>query len=168
MVNEKQAHKYCSEDISTIENYDKAIADSTQTWDCHHRCEILPCGRFSKDDLIKFGLYWKRPASELVFMTQFDHLSMHMKGREPATKGKQAWNHGMCGVYHHSEEAKRKMSKTRKGKQPWNAGQNLSEEHKQHDNEAMIGMLWWNNGVKCVRARECPGTEWKRGRLKYN
>ena len=29
MINEKQAHKYCSDDISTIENYDKAIADST-------------------------------------------------------------------------------------------------------------------------------------------
>lgn len=69
MVNEKQAHKYCADDISKIENYSKAIADSTQTWDCHHRGEILPCGRFSKEELIKFGLYWKRPASELVFMT---------------------------------------------------------------------------------------------------
>lgn len=27
--------KFCKEDPSMIENYDKAIADKTQTWDCH-------------------------------------------------------------------------------------------------------------------------------------
>lgn len=167
MINEKQAHKYCREDISKIENYELAANDRTQTWDIHHRAEVLPCGRFSKRDLIKFGLYWKRPAAELVFMTQFDHLSMHMKGREPGNKGKQAWNRGMRGVYHHSEESKRKMSKMRKGKHPWNTGRTLSEEHKRRDREAMTGMRWWNNGVKCVRARECP-EGFVAGRLKYN
>ena len=29
--------KYCCEDPSLIENYDKAIADTTQTWEIHHR-----------------------------------------------------------------------------------------------------------------------------------
>lgn len=29
MINEKQAQKYCCEDISNIENYDKAMADKT-------------------------------------------------------------------------------------------------------------------------------------------
>ena len=90
---------------------------------------------------------------------------MHMKGNVPTNKGKQAWNHGIHGVYHHSEESKKKMSKMRKGKAPWNAGKTLSEEHKQHDREAMIGMLWWNNGIKCVRAKECP-EGFVRGRLR--
>ena len=31
MINEKLARKYCRDDLSKIENYDKAIADKTQT-----------------------------------------------------------------------------------------------------------------------------------------
>lgn len=66
MVNEKYAKSYCKEDISKIENYDKAIADTTQTWECHHRDEvrILPSGmkeiRSSKD-LIAMGRYYSCP-----------------------------------------------------------------------------------------------------------
>ena len=40
MINEYQAKRYCKEDLSKIENYDKAIADTSQIWDCHHRTEI--------------------------------------------------------------------------------------------------------------------------------
>ena len=88
MINEKSAKAYCCDDLSLIENYDKAVADTTQTWDCHHRVEILPCGRFSTDDLIKFGLYWKRPASELIFLTKTEHNRLHKTGvlRSDATK----------------------------------------------------------------------------------
>ena len=39
MINEKQARKYCKEELSKIKNYDKAIADTTQTWDLHHMTE---------------------------------------------------------------------------------------------------------------------------------
>ena len=80
MINEKNVKKFCCEDLSLIENYELAINDTTQTWDCHHRGEILPCGRFSRDDLKKFGLYFKRPASELIFLTRSAHLSLHNKG----------------------------------------------------------------------------------------
>lgn len=80
MICEETAKNYCCEDLSLIENYDKAIADTTQTWCCHHRGEILPCGRFSRDDLKKFGLYFYRPASELIFMKKFNHFSLHRKG----------------------------------------------------------------------------------------
>ena len=51
MINEKNAKRFCNEDISLIENYDKAIVDNTQTWHCHHRAEILPCGIFYVEDL---------------------------------------------------------------------------------------------------------------------
>ena len=80
MICEETAKNYCCEDLSLIENYDKAIDDTTQTWHCHHRGEILPCGRFSRDDLKKFGLYFYRPASELIFIKKFNHLSLHRKG----------------------------------------------------------------------------------------
>ena len=80
MINENCVKAYCSEDISLIENYALAIADTTQTWDCHHRGEILPCGRFSPNDLTKFGLYFNRPASELIFLTKAEHSSLHKRG----------------------------------------------------------------------------------------
>ena len=40
MINEKQARRYCCEDISLIENYAKAMA-SGELWECHHRIEDL-------------------------------------------------------------------------------------------------------------------------------
>ena len=47
---------YCCEDISLIENYDKAINDLTEKYDCHHRLEIQGDKRFSVDDLKEMGL----------------------------------------------------------------------------------------------------------------
>ena len=40
MINEYIAKRFCKEDLTKIENYDKAIADTTHTWHCHHRTEI--------------------------------------------------------------------------------------------------------------------------------
>lgn len=38
----KNTYKYCREDISLIENYDKAIADkSKKRWVCHHRLGVI-------------------------------------------------------------------------------------------------------------------------------
>ena len=88
MINEYSAKNFCCEDLSLIENYYKAIADTTQTWECHHRGEILPCGRFSRDDLKKFGLYYNGPASELIFLTPTAHRQLHYKGvPKPYLKG---------------------------------------------------------------------------------
>lgn len=104
MINEGYAKKYCCEDISKIENYELAINDKTQTLDCHHKAEILPCGRFTTNDLMKFNLYWNRPANELIFLTHKEHLRLHKKGLKP-NLGKK-W----------SEEHKRKISESMKGK----------------------------------------------------
>ena len=32
MINARQAHLFCKDDILLIENYDKAMNDTTQTW----------------------------------------------------------------------------------------------------------------------------------------
>lgn len=82
MINFKQARRYCSEDLSQIENYAEALADTARTWDVHHRAEVLPCGRFSMEDLKRHGLYWKVPASHLVFLTAEQHHRVHMTGKE--------------------------------------------------------------------------------------
>ena len=89
MIHEQNSNAFCVEDISNIENYEQAINDKTQTWDCHHRAEILPCGRFSVDDLKKFGLYFNRPASELIFLQRAEHIRIHNTGRQVSNDTKQ-------------------------------------------------------------------------------
>ena len=112
MICERNMKNYCSEPIENIENYDKAVADTEHMWDCHHRAEILPCGRYTVAQLQKHGLYWHRPASELVFLRYDVHTSLHHKGKIAWNKGKPAWNKGK----HPCEEHRRKMSESHKGK----------------------------------------------------
>ena len=45
MINEKGAKRFCSEDISLIENYNEAISDEEKMWDIHHRRECDENGR---------------------------------------------------------------------------------------------------------------------------
>ena len=78
----------------------------------------------------------------------------------------------------HSEESRKKISEKIKGKYigrtpTWLVGRTLSDEHKQKDREAILGLKYWNNGIKNVRARECPegfvkGFLTKRKRREHN
>lgn len=120
MINERRLKRYCCEDLSLIENYDKAINDNTQTWQIHHRLEDLG---FTYKDLKYLNLYWKVPSDELIFMTKSDHFSHHRRG-------KKAWNSGKTGVY--SEETRRKMGADKKDKK-------LSDETKRKISEANSG-----------------------------
>lgn len=104
MISEKHVNLYCSGDIAEIENFDKAMADTRQVWDCHHRAEILPCGRFSARDLQEHGLYYDRPPAELVFLPHSIHYSMHLLGNS-YTKGARL-----------SDGHKRKLSARLKGR----------------------------------------------------
>ena len=90
MINERCAQSYCSEDISLIENYQQAIADEERTWEIHHRRECDSEGRtlFTKKQLIEMGLYFNRPASELIFVTRAMHNKLH---RERSVKGGKIW-----------------------------------------------------------------------------
>lgn len=114
MINEKYAKRYCCEDISKIENYEQAIADETQMWDCHHRWEIFMMWRIPVKDLIEGGLYYHQPADRLIFLPHSEHSHLHQKGKK------------------NSGETRRKMSENRKGKgKGKRIGQKLSEETKQ-------------------------------------
>ena len=77
MICKGTVKSFCCEDVSLIENYDKAI-NSNEMWDCHHRLEIQNNIIISKRDLIKQGLYYNRPASELIFLTKADHRKLHI------------------------------------------------------------------------------------------
>jgi len=63
--------------------------------------------------------------------------------------------------YRHTEEAKIKISEKNKGKP-------VSEEVKEKIREAnrrKVGRKWWNNGQVNAFRLECPGPEWKSGRV---
>ena len=79
MINKYKAKRYCSEDVSLIENYQQAIADEERVWDIHHRRECDSEGRtlFTSTQLKEMNLYFKRPASELIFVTKSMHRKLH-------------------------------------------------------------------------------------------
>ena len=77
MIKIKRTKELCCEDISQIENYEAALADETQTWVCHHRKGIEL--NKSKEELIEMGLYYNRPACELMFLTKSEHQKLHCK-----------------------------------------------------------------------------------------
>ena len=116
MINENIAHRYCKDDISKIENYDKAFADTTQTWDLHHRTEIW--WNCSAKELIENDCYYHRKACELIFLTKAEHCRLHMKGK------------------YYSEATRKKMSEANKGKYK---GRTLSIETRKKIAESLKG-----------------------------
>ena len=156
---------YCCEPLELVENYEAAKADDFQGWDIHHRLEIQPDGtRVSKQELIDQNLYYRRPASELVFMRHDEHTTLHMlgnaymKGKQLSEETRKKLSEALRGRTL-SEESCRKMSESHKGK-------HKSAEHRKKLSEARKGIHWWNNGIEMKMSRECLGPEWKRGRLK--
>ena len=141
MIDLYRAKRYCYEDISLIENYHKAIADTEHTWQCHHRNEtVMNCG---KKELIAKGAYFDRPARELIFLTHLEHLRIHKVGKPSGMKGKTQ-----------SESARKAISLKSRGRK-------MSEESKRKlrpelGGKATLGMKWFSNGKVSTRAFVCP------------
>ena len=162
--------RYCK-DIEDVENYDKAAADDFKGWHCHHRLETHTSDGerrlvdISMDELKALGMYYNRPAEELIFLTSREHNAFN-KGRPGPNKGKKF-----------SEEARRKMAEAKKGKPSPRKGKKLSGETKKklsesHKGKKMsaetrrkmsaanriknIGKRWYNNGKINKRCYECP------------
>jgi hypothetical protein len=135
---EYNVKQYCCEDISLIENYAEAVADTTQVWACHHRDEIrvLPSGMVairSQKELQENGRYFNCPANELIFLTRSEHSRLHIQymsyevtpeiiaKRAAANKGRKR-----------TEEQKQRMSQAKldkKLKYTTEQKHNLSESH---------------------------------------
>ena len=162
--------RYCK-DYKNIENYDKAAADDFKGWHCHHRLETHTSDGerrlvgIAAAELKALGMYYNRPASELIFLTIREHNAFN-KGRPGPNKGKKF-----------SEESRRKMAEAKKGKPSNKKGKKLSEETKKKLREANkgkklsaetrrkmraanriknIGRRWYNNGKINKRCYECP------------
>ena len=127
MINEKKARKYCKEDISKIKNYDKAIADTTQVWHCHHMTETW--WHCTRKELIENECYYHRKACELIFLTPEEHRRLHMQNISDETKKKiSATLKGRTL----NEETRKKMSEAKKGR-------TLSAEHRRKISESHKG-----------------------------
>ena len=125
-------YHYLDGDETLIENYDKAIADTTQTWVCHHRRELEP-DRKTVEDLKALGLYWNRPPEELIFLTSSDHWKLHTQGENNPMFGKSSWEKF---TEEKKADRKRRYSKSMKGKN--------------------VGKKFWTDGKTRVFAKECP------------
>lgn len=105
-------------EIHKIENYDKALNDKTQVWHLHHRLELTLDGEFAhtSDELDKLGMYKHRPHFELIFLTEYDHKSLHSndKAISKSTKNK-------------LREQRKKPRLGMRGIMPYNTGKPSSE-----------------------------------------
>ena len=112
--------RFCKDPIEWIENYLEAVNDTTQTWDCHHRNEILL--NVSAKKLREMGLYYRVPACDLIFLTHRDHNILHHRGKKRPKEFSEKMSELMTGERNHqygkhlSEETKQKISKSMEGK----------------------------------------------------
>lgn len=142
MISYKYVSKFCCEDISLIENYDKAIADEKR-WECHHRLEThdengnlrLIEDRLFREDLKDLGLYYYRPASELIFMAKSDHVRLHFKGTHKSEESKRKTSNSLMG-HSVSNETRQKISKACKGNESPMKGKHHTEETRKRLSEA--------------------------------
>ena len=140
--------RFCK-DFTKIENYEKAVNDTTQTWVCHHRLETHTSdGERRKVDLLvkelkALDMYYNRPPEELIFMTALDHKRLHNKGKSRSEETKKKLSEALkgrkCGP--HSDETKKKISEANKGKK-------RTSEQKKKMSEAHKGQIAWNKGKK--------------------
>ena len=129
MINYKIAKKYCSEDISLIENYEQAALDTTQVWHIHHKDEIDK--KMLRSELIENNIYYGVPAERLIFLTEHDHRSLHAQNVIQSTRVK--ISERTLGKSHGpmSEEHKRKISLATSGKNNPQFGVVWSDERRE-------------------------------------
>ena len=160
MANYKYYKRYYCKDIDNVENFEKAKADDFKGWCCHHRLQTWTSDGerrevdISAAELKALGMYYNIPASELIFLTESEHHSLHLNGKHHSAESNYKNSEAHKGK-HHSEETKNKLSEASKGNKYF-LGKKHSDEAKKKIGEAKKGMRWFNNGEKCVIAKECP------------
>lgn len=154
--------KYVCKNFEFIENYDKAINDTTQLYICHHRLEThtsdgerrlveLKC-----DELKALGMYYNRPPEELIFLTRNEHAYIHECGKHISEEGLNRMRASQIGNKHfqgrkHTEETKRKIANSHKGKKRGP----LSEETKRKLSESKKGRCFHpRTYYKCIETNE--------------
>ena len=66
-----------------MENYTLALADNFRGWQRHHRLETHNSDgekrlvEISPAELKALGMYYNRPAKELIWVTNAEHINLH-------------------------------------------------------------------------------------------
>lgn len=71
------------EDVTKVENYEKAKADNFVNWVQHHRLETHNSDgerrlvQITAEELKVLDMYYNRPAEELIWLTRAEHINIH-------------------------------------------------------------------------------------------
>ena len=162
-------YKRYVKDIENVENFEKAFTDNFVGWCCHHRLETHTSDGerrlvyITMEELKALDMYYNRPASELIFLTDSEHQILHTKGKQGYWKGKTGPNKGKKL----SEEHKKQISAANKGKK-------FSEEHKNKigaahkGNKNMLGKKHSTESKKRMSEAAKGKNIWSKGRHWYN
>lgn len=140
--------QYCK-DYENIENYEAAKKDNFKGWCCHHRLQTWTSEverraiDITAAELQALGMYYNRPADELIFLKIGEHSRLHMKGKKISVESKKKNSEAHKGK-RLSEETKNKISDERKGKPK-------SAETRNKMSEAMKGN---KHALGCKRSEE--------------
>lgn len=149
--------QYC-DDIENVENYEAAKKDNFKDWDCHHKLETHNSDGerrpvdITGEELKALGMYYHRPANELIFLTIKEHLILHHKGKPRSEETKKKISEANKGKKL-SEERKRKISEAHKGMHP-------SDEARKKMSEAHKGMRYSEETKKKI-SEVSKGKHWK-------
>lgn len=71
------------EDVTKVENYEKAKADNFVNWVQHHRLETHNSDgerrlvQITAEELKVLDMYYNRPVEELIWLTRAEHINIH-------------------------------------------------------------------------------------------
>ena len=155
MINFVTLKQYCKGDYTKIENYYKALSDTKQMWDIHHRAETDE--NKSMKQLKEEGRYYNVLPNDLIFLTRYEHNKIHQIDRSTSNETRKKQSIAKIGnknpMYNKNpldfmtdeavQEWKRKRSEIMTGKL---AGDKNPAYNKHH----------YNNGIISILAYECP------------
>ena len=132
-IKKQKTKHFCCEPLENIENFQEAVNDKTQQWCLHHRLEIGEDYENTEEQLKMMGLYYNRPACELIYLPMGIHTSLHNKHKLKLGKLKSfIGNRKGKKSKPLTEEQKKKLSEARKGIKPKN----------------------WDYCLQCLRAKQ--------------
>ena len=111
MINEAKVKSYCCDDISKIYGYREAVEDKEKMWHCHHCLGLV----YTKEELIKRGLYYNQPAEMLLFCTKSEHQALHKIDTKPHRELCEKRSMIMKG-HITTQETRNKISRANRGK----------------------------------------------------
>ena len=157
---------YCCEDPSLIENYEFALADKENEWDCHHKLEIHSDYKNTPDELIMMGLYYDRPACEFIFLRKSEHASLHNKGTKKSEAHKEALSKVKTGSHIKvkrkplTEEQKKHISeRTKEAMNDKSLRKKLSDKARERCLKSPIPNAGWKKGKHRVKNQD-GSTSW--------